>query len=371
MSEAITNLDPRDYDHIIVGFSGGKDSLACVLTLLRQYPELKDRMELWHHDIDGREGSELMDWAITADYCRAVAEALELPIYYQWRVGGFEGEMLKENARSQGIKYELRDGSGEIVHLETTDAASIATRRKFPQVSADLRVRWCSSNLKIDVCRRVVNNIEEFQTNETEIVRTPMIDKETGEQAVWKRGPNKGELRWKESKRYINPKKILIVTGERAEESTSRSNYNTAEVVKETARTIVHQYRVVHSWTEEQVWDIIKDFRINPHPCYHLGWGRASCLACIFGNKDQWASVRALDPQRFNKIADYETEFGCTIQRKQSVVEQADAGAVYEQITSEAHQREIALSKHYPRDEVIVEDWKLPAGAYRECGGPV
>ncbi|KKN80243.1 hypothetical protein LCGC14_0332120 [marine sediment metagenome] len=333
-SQPITRaIDPTEYDHIIVGFSGGKDSLACVLKLLREYPEVKDKIELWHHDIDGREGSELMDWAITPDYCRAVAEALDLPIYFQWKVGGFEGEMLRENETTKGVKYEARDGSDEICYLAPGKSGKAGTRRKFPQVSADLSVRWCSAYLKIDVARRVIN--AEF----------------------------KGEL--------DQQVKVLLVTGERAEESTARANYNTAEVINSTRRREVHQWRAIHQWTEQQVWDITKDFSINPHPCYHLGWGRASCLACIFGNKDQWASVRALDPQRFEKVAGYEAEFETTIQRKLSIREQADRGAVFEQITSEDHQREIAVGKHYPRDEVIISDWKLPAGAYRACGGPV
>jgi tRNA(Ile)-lysidine synthase TilS/MesJ len=47
------------YDKIIVYFSGGKDSLACLLHLLEQGVD-PAKIELWHHEIDGREGSELM-----------------------------------------------------------------------------------------------------------------------------------------------------------------------------------------------------------------------------------------------------------------------------------------------------------------------
>src|SRR5262245_29094956 len=43
-----------------------------------------------------------------------------------------------------------------------------------------------------------------------------------------------------------------------------------------------------------------------PHPAYHLSWARVSCLACIFGQADQWVSVRPIAPDLFNGIAQYE-----------------------------------------------------------------
>lgn len=48
--------DLATYDHIIVAFSGGKDSWACLLHLLDLDVERK-KIELWHHLVDGREGS--------------------------------------------------------------------------------------------------------------------------------------------------------------------------------------------------------------------------------------------------------------------------------------------------------------------------
>ena len=67
-------VNPLDYDHVVVAFSGGKDSTAAFLHLLdRNVP--KDRVELWHHDIDGREGSHLMDWPSTPAYYGAFARA--------------------------------------------------------------------------------------------------------------------------------------------------------------------------------------------------------------------------------------------------------------------------------------------------------
>ena len=88
-----SEIDLRSYDKIVVAFSGGKDSTACVLYLLESGVP-KDKFELWHHIIDGREGSTLMDWPVTEDYCRAFARALDIKIYFNWKVGGFEMEML-------------------------------------------------------------------------------------------------------------------------------------------------------------------------------------------------------------------------------------------------------------------------------------
>lgn len=51
--------DLDSYSRIIVAFSGGKDSVACVLHLLDL--GMRDQLELWHHDVDGREGGRLMD----------------------------------------------------------------------------------------------------------------------------------------------------------------------------------------------------------------------------------------------------------------------------------------------------------------------
>ena len=47
-------IDFASYDYIITAFSGGKDSVACVLSLLDAGAP-RERMELWHHEVDGRE----------------------------------------------------------------------------------------------------------------------------------------------------------------------------------------------------------------------------------------------------------------------------------------------------------------------------
>ncbi len=247
----------NDYSKIIVYFSGGKDSLACALRLL-ELGVPREKIELWHHLTDGREGSTLMDWPTTASYCRAVANALGIPLYFSWKVGGFEGEMLRENSLTAPTKFETP--SGEIRQVGGTRGKP-NTRLRYPMAVADLKKRWCSPYVKIDVAAAALRNQERF-----------------------------------------NHTKTLTISGERAEESPGRAKYKVfekdrtdnrgkwvsqlapyehlPEMVFKASKSGRHvdRWRPVHQWSEAKVWEIIKRWSINPHPAYHLGWGRVSCL---------------------------------------------------------------------------------------------
>lgn len=176
--------------------------------------------------------------------------------------------------------------------------------------------------------------------------------------------------------RFIN-KRVLIVTGERAEESAARACHATFEPHKtdlrksgKTPRHIDH-HRPIHGWDEAQVWEILKRWRINPHPAYRLGWGRVSCAGCIFGSKNQWASLRRVNRLQFTQIAGYEQQFGCTIRRDRiTIIEAADAGSAYPAITDELIAE--ALDPHWNWAIILPADqpWELPAGAFGDSSGP-
>ena len=325
-------FDIHSYQHIIVAFSGGKDSTALVLYLLDKGVD-KSKIELFHHDIDGREGSTLMDWPITRDYCRKFAKDLNLPIYFSWKEGGFEREMLRQNALTAPTIFE--DKNHSLVKVGGTSGTP-STRMQFPQVSPDLSVRWCSAYLKIDVGSAAIRNQD----------------------------------------RFIG-KKTLVLSGERGEESSARSKYKVLEPDRSDNRNgsriqrHVDRFRPIKEWKESQVWDIIRKYKVRVHPAYHMGWGRVSCLFCIFGNANQWASARVVSEKGFDRISTYEQKFGKTIKRKESVAELVCKGKPYDAMTQKLI--DIARGDKYTLPIIMEDDenWVLPAGAFGDSCGPV
>lgn len=215
------NLD--QYSKIVVAFSGGKDSLACLLHLIDMGVK-KSLIELWHHDVDGR-GRTFMDWQCTPAYVRAIARAFEIPVYFSWKEGGFEREMNRHNQPTAPTWFETPVGLGT-----AGGNGKPNTRLKFPQVSADLSVRWCSAYLKISIADIALRHQERFNNTRT-----------------------------------------LFITGERATESAARSQYKTfdphrADLRDGRSRRHIDHWRPVHAWDEAQVWELIKKYRVNPHP---------------------------------------------------------------------------------------------------------
>lgn len=328
-SAKLTRRELDSYDYILCAFSGGKDSVACVLSLLDQGVDSK-RFELWHHDVDGCEEDGLMDWPCTRSYVSALSEIFEMPLYLSFKEGGFEREMLRDGTPTAPTHFELPDGSfGRIGGL-----GAPGSRLRFPQVAADLKVRWCSAYLKIDVMAAGIRNQSRF-----------------------------------------DGARVLVLSGERAQESAARARYLSFEPDRSDNRSgskkarLVDRYRPVHSWSERRVWEILRAARINPHPCYRLGWSRCSCAACIFGNADQWASLRVVLPEMFTKIAAYEQRFGCTIKRSENIVQLADRGEPYAAITPELIRE--ARDKFWKFNYAPqIENWQLPAGAFGDSAGP-
>lgn len=315
---------------IVVAFSGGKDSVAMVLYLLFVLRIPAHRIVLHHQNVDG-EGPAWFDWPITRAYCEAFAAAFGLRYLEQYREGGIMGEACKVEAQSGATWYQ--DEAGAWHKLEPAKHAKVSTRRMYPMVGGDMQKRWCSSTAKMEPHHRALRQyypVEEYE-------------------------------------------QVLVCTGERWQESTKRQKLHGLEWHKcdAKARRMLH-WRPVIDWQEQDVWAIMEEHKVQPHPCYVLGWGRASCMTCIFNSANHWAALLEMVPERVEAMHAKEVEFGRTLYQDETIMERALRGqSVLAGVAEEVLEQwlPVALGEQWSQP-IIVEQWQMPAGAYssQSCG---
>lgn len=322
------DLDLSSYTKVIICMSGGKDSIASMLRIIEAgYPVAQ--MELWHHLVDGSPSEPVFaDWSFMHDYCKQLSAAFNITLYSSWLEQGFKGEMLKNNSTPKPHTFETPDG---FVTLGR-DRAKPGTRRLFPQQKADLRQRWCSGALKIDVGRRALNNQERFYGHRT-----------------------------------------LFVTGERRAESPLRSRLDQLTPhLSDTARNknpikprYIDSYKNVLHLSEEDVWETLERWRIVPPVPYRLHFSRSSCQICIFNSDKVFSTMRLYWPERLREIAYYEKEFGKSIARSgKRVDERALLAKPYELDDIEALEQSLKKKYELPIFVPDGQTWKLPPGAF-------
>ena len=281
----------------------------------------------------------VFDWPCSHSYCVALAQHLDLPLRFQWRRGGILGGIVKANSYPEPALFQ-KGANGtkagrEVGSTKRGASASLGTRRMFPQVTADLRKRWCSAMVKIDVGRSALSNDPRFKRGKT------------------------------------HKSKVLLVTGERREESGNRAKYRVVEKMMDRSDLHVTQYRAVIDCTEVQVWDVMRRHGIVPHPCYFIGFSRASCATCIFLRNGEWSTVKAVLPEQFEAIARLEELTGKTI--AQNLISVRDQAANHKPFPAAAPEW-VALARdpgEY-KGPIYVDprDWTYPQGAFRQGHGP-
>jgi len=419
----LKNLLPlEEYGLIVVLFSGGKDSTAAYYSLL-ELGVPKEKIELWHHCLDGGHPTRRMDWPVTQAYVEAFAKAEGVKLRVSRRVNGYWGEVYRIGA-PYPIEYQddkgefelcplseiqqesdkLRkcameaagiDISGchssadlnrlwcgqseelllnEIVTHEMNRLDAIGNKRIFPQTAGITRGRFCTPKLKVDVASRVLRSISELKQIGYHL-RLPA--KQNCHRGRWCTSTGKAKVQDRVTTALEKTRqnvKVLVVSGERRGESRPRAKYNEIEVHSTNATAkgsrLVHQWRLVIDYSERDVWEVLRRHHCTPHPCYAAGWNRCSCMMCIFSKREQWAGIRELFPDDFAKQCDDERTLGYTLHigqaledyvgDAQSCVCHGDAKALHQLISGE-----------FSVDDIYTDNWRFPAGAFHGAeGGP-
>lgn len=387
-------LPLEEYDLIVVLLSGGKDSVACLYKLLEMGVP-KERIELWHHDIDGGHPSRRMDWRCTQNYVRALADAEGIRLRVSYRVNGFFGELYRIGA-SEPVEWV--EPTGEIKqcrlsqnYLKCKALKEQATekleellreygyRMKFPAKSPDLSRRWCSAYLKVMVAGAVISNLDQLGELEKLGGKRHRFPAKGGtHQGRWCSGNLKAAVQDSVTSNLDKTradKKILIVSGERRGESAGRSRYNEMEIHRTNAvakaHRMVHQWRPVIDYSEKDVWEVLKRHKVNPHPCYRIGWNRCSCAMCIFSTPSLFAGIKELFPDEYAALRKDEEILGFTLDNKKSLDEfVGDAKSRVYHGDKEA--LKAITTGEFSVDDIFVKGkWMYPAGAFHGSeGGP-
>lgn len=385
-------LPLEEYDLIVVLISGGKDSVACYLKLI-ELGVPKEKIEFWHHDIDGGHPTRRMDWKCTQNYVKALADAEGVKLRVSYRVNGFFGELYRIGA-SEPIEWidpdtgEIRQCKLSSNYLKCRELKEQATeemeellkqygyRMKFPAKTGDLSRRWCSAYLKICVADTVVSNLDRLgELEELGGKRHKFPAKGGTHSGRWCSGNLKAAVQdsvtanLEETK---HDKKILIVSGERRGESAGRSKYNEMEIHRTNATAkahrVVHQWRCCIDYSEKDVWELLKRHNINPHPCYRIGWNRCSCMMCIFSTPRLFAGVKELFPDDYASLRHDEEVLGFTLDNKKNLDEFiGDTPSCVCWNDKKAIQS--ILTGEFGTEDIYTENWNYPVGAFHGADG--
>lgn len=385
-------LPLEEYDLIVVLISGGKDSVACYLKLI-ELGVPKEKIEFWHHDIDGGHPTRRMDWKCTQNYVKALADAEGVKLRVSYRVNGFFGELYRIGA-SEPIEW-IDPDTGEIKqcklssnYLKCRELKEQATeemeellkqygyRMKFPAKTGDLSRRWCSAYLKICVADTVVSNLDRLgELEELGGKRHKFPAKGGTHSGRWCSGNLKAAVQdsvtanLEETK---HDKKILIVSGERRGESAGRSKYNEMEIHRTNATAkahrVVHQWRCCIDYSEKDVWELLKRHHINPHPCYRIGWNRCSCMMCIFSTPRLFAGVKELFPDDYASLRHDEEVLGFTLDNKKNLDEFIGdtPSCVCRNDKKAIH---LILTGEFRTEDIYTKNWNYPVGAFHGADG--
>lgn len=127
------------------------------------------------------------------------------------------------------------------------------------------------------------------------------------------------------------PSRVLNVMGIRAQESPVRAKR--VEFERDLRRTngkrIVDDWFPIFDWKLEEVWRIIRKYRIPQHEAYALGMPRLSCRFCIFAPKAALVLAGKHNIELLREYVAVEREIGHSFRadfKIEEVLEEVEAG---------------------------------------------
>ena len=234
----------------VVGISGGKDSTATALFAFENL-EVPPRLLFCDTGIEA---------PITYEYIDYLDEKFK-----ELMGGGIERVKADFSERLAKRQAKLI-ANGELVRAEFTVATGnpfldlCIFKGRFPSSQA----RFCTGELKLEPVKSYLRGIVE-QGNTA--------------------------MNW---------------SGERAEESLSRSKKPVKEVLFETEKGVAYTYRPILRWKTQDCFNTMKRFGIKPNPLYEQGFTRVGCFPCIMSRKAEIKMISELYPEVIEKLAQWE-----------------------------------------------------------------
>lgn len=102
--------------------------------------------------------------------------------------------------------------------------------------------------------------------------------------------------------------KVVRVSGVRAEESAARATRPEWTEVDEVFGCPL--WLPIHKWTHDEVFDCHKRHGVPVNPLYLHGCGRVGCFPCINAKKSELAAIASRFPEAFVSLSDMENRVG-------------------------------------------------------------
>lgn len=261
-------MNVADYGLIIVNTSGGKDSVAMldVVCELAREAGVLDRVVAVHADL-GR-----VEWPGTRELAERQATAQGVPFVACSRMGGV--------ARKDGKAYKAGETFGDLLDY-------VERRGRWP----DSGNRYCTSDFKRGPIGVVITRL----ANER------------------------------------RAKRVLSCMGMRAAESPARAKRAAfgRDDARSNGKREVWEWLPIHDWSEDAVWQRIRERGLEYHPAYDLGMPRLSCSFCIFAPRSALVLAGIARPDLLADYVRVEREIGHTFRHKlpiAAVAAAVDAG---------------------------------------------